>query len=50
MISILKDESLLTTDLVTSRLLQELNEFTQGAALSDDVTILVVDYDDSAEK
>lgn len=50
MLSILKDNTLPTAEVLTSRLLQELNEFTQGAALVDDVTILVVDYDRENEK
>ena len=50
MISIVKSALKLKTESVTSLLLQELNEFTRGAALADDVTILVVDYDKESEK
>jgi len=49
MISIIKNNPQLKTKSVTSSLLQELNEFTKGAALSDDVTILVVDYEKETE-
>lgn len=45
LVSIIKNSKLLKTESVTSCLLQELNKFTMGAALSDDVTLLVVDYD-----
>ena len=49
MISIIKNSKQLKTESVASSLLHELNEFTSGAALSDDVTLLVVDYDKETE-
>ncbi len=49
MISIIKNSKHLKTESVASSLLHELNEFTGGAALSDDVTLLVVDYDRETE-
>ena len=49
MISIVQNNPQLKTNAVISTLLQELNEFTKGASLADDVTILVVDYDRESE-
>jgi len=48
-VAIIKSALHLKAEGVTSQLLQELNEFTRGAALADDVTLLVVDYDRESE-
>jgi sigma-B regulation protein RsbU (phosphoserine phosphatase) len=49
LVSIVQNNPQLQTESVISTLLQELNEFTRGASLADDVTILVVDYDKENE-
>lgn len=49
MVSIVQNNPQLKTESIISALLQELNEFTKGASLADDVTILVVDYDKENE-
>lgn len=45
MVSIMKENRDMPTDRITGKLLVELNEYTGGATLSDDVTMVMVDYD-----